>query len=249
MNDQLKARLKGIQDVLMSHHRATRLLPHSAKGDEREVLVRELLEKVFPSPYRFGTGAVIDFRGRVSGQLDVIVEWPFFVSFPAPVGTSRLYLAESTAFVIEVKSDLRSQWKEVERTARKLRPIVRSWQAHIAWSAADTNLKVFGPTKERIAFIAVGFTGYETAEKLRKKLDSTPEEARPDAAFVVESGAYRSWRLAAEQEGGLFAFCIDCAHLAREILYAQPDLAEYVTANLRHVPDPSPFAKQAIRRS
>lgn len=50
MNEQLKVRLKGIQDVLMAHHRATRLLPNAAIGDEREVLVREFLEKVFPGP-------------------------------------------------------------------------------------------------------------------------------------------------------------------------------------------------------
>lgn len=244
MNKQLEARLEGIRDVLMAHHRATRLLPSSAKGTEREVLVREFLEKAFPAPYRFGCGAVIDSDGRISGQLDVIVEWPFFPSFPAPTGTNRLYLAESTAFVIEVKSDLRSQWKQVERSALKLRPLLRAWQAHIVWDAADTNIEIFGPSKPRIAFIAVGFTGYETAEKLRKKLDSTPEEARPDAALVVESGAYRSWRLSAEREQGLFAFCIDCSHLAREILYAQPDLATYVTASLRHVPEPSPLSKR-----
>jgi hypothetical protein len=72
MNEQLKARLKGMREVLMAHYHATRLLPNSAKGDEREVLVRELLEKVFPTPYRFGCGAVTDSDGRVSGQLDVI---------------------------------------------------------------------------------------------------------------------------------------------------------------------------------
>lgn len=56
MNEQIKARLKGIQEVLMAHYRATARLPNAAKGDEREVLVREFLEKVFPAPYRFGCG-------------------------------------------------------------------------------------------------------------------------------------------------------------------------------------------------
>jgi hypothetical protein len=158
MNEQLKVRLKGMQEVLMAHHRATQLLPNSAKGNEREVLVRELLEKVFPIPYRFGCGAVIDANGQVSGQLDVIVEWPFFASFPAPVGTNRLYLAESTAFVIEVKSNLSSQWGQVENTARQLRPLIRSWQTHIALNAAGTDFDFHGPSQHRIAFIAVGFT-------------------------------------------------------------------------------------------
>ena len=34
MNEQIKARLKGIQEVIMSHYRATALLPNAAKGDE-----------------------------------------------------------------------------------------------------------------------------------------------------------------------------------------------------------------------
>ncbi len=234
MNEQLKARLKGIQEVLMAHHRATALLPNAAKGDEREVLVREFLEKVFPAPYRFGCGAITDADERVSGQLDVIVEWPFFASFPAPLGINRLYLAESTAFVIEVKSNLSAQWGEVESTARQLRLLRRVWQAHIGLNPAGTDVDFVGPSQSRIAFIAVGFTGYRTVEALHQRLRGTPEESRPDAALVVESGAYASWRLAAMGEEGLFAFCIDGSHLARNILFAEPNLTRYLTN--RHPP-------------
>jgi hypothetical protein len=78
MNEHVKARLRGIQEVLMAHHRATALLPNVAKGDEREMLVREFLKKVFPTPYRFGSGSLIDSKSGCSGQLDVVVEWPFF---------------------------------------------------------------------------------------------------------------------------------------------------------------------------
>jgi len=56
-----------------------------------------------------GARKSLPYSRRLSGQLDIIVEWPFFASFPAPLGTQRLYLAEAIAFVIEVKSDLRSQ--------------------------------------------------------------------------------------------------------------------------------------------
>jgi hypothetical protein len=96
-------------------------------------------------------------------------------------------------------------------------------------NAAGTDFDFHGPSQHRIAFVAVGFTGYETVEGLRRKLLDTPEEVRPDAALVVDSGAYVSWRSSAPGELGLFAFCIDCSHLAREILFPQPDLAKYVT--------------------
>lgn len=226
MNEQLEARLKGVQEVLMAHHRATALLPNAAKGTEREVLVREFLERVFPAPYRFGCGAITDADERLSGQLDVIVEWPFFASFPAPLGTNRLYLAESTAFVIEVKSDLSSQWGEVESAARKLSPLRRSWATHIGLAGRD--FVSHGPSVSRIAFVTVGFSGYKSGEKLKRKLQDTPSESRPDAALVVESGAYASWRFDAQGPLGLFAFCLDCSHLMREILFAEPDLVRYL---------------------
>lgn len=219
----------------MAHHRATAPLPNPAKGNEREVLVRAFLEKVFPAPYRFGSGAVTDADGQVSGQLDVIVEWPFFASFPAPLGINRLYLAESTALVIEVKSNLSSQWGEVEGTARQLRKLRRSWQAHIALNPPREDL-AHGPTMSRIAFVAVGFTGYQTAEKLKLKRQGTAEESQPDAALVIDSGAYASWRFEAEGELGLFAFCIDCSHLMREILLAEPNLVKYVIGHSSETP-------------
>jgi hypothetical protein len=232
MNEQLKARLRGIQDVLMAHQRATALLPGAAKGDEREVLVREFLEKVFPAPYRFGSGAVTDSSGLISGQLDVIVEWPFFASFPAPLGTHRLYLADSVAFAMEVKSDLSSQWGQLERTVQQIAPLRRHWRTHLALNLAGTDLEHVGATSSRIPFIAVGFTGFKTVDMLRERIANTPMEQRPVAALVIESGAYvRTWEApSATAEEGLFAFCVDCSLFARNVLFAEPDLERYVTA-------------------
>ncbi len=230
MNEQLKVRLRGIQDVLMAHHRATTLLPNAAKGDEREVLVREFLEKVFSAPYRFGGGAITDAAGQVSGQLDVIIEWPFFASFPAPLGTQRFYLAESVAFAIEVKSDLSAQWDQVEKTVQQLRLLRRLWRTHLALNSAGTDFEFLGPTTSRIPSVAVGFTGYNTIEALQKRLQDTPEDRRPDVALVVESGAYVGWQAPTGcSEEGLFSFCVDCSLFARNVLFAEPDLAKYVT--------------------
>jgi hypothetical protein len=236
MNEQLKKRLRGIQAVLMSHYHATINLPNAAKGDEREVLVRAFLEKVFPSPYRFGSGAITDAGGRTSGQLDVIVEWPFFASFPAPLGINRLYLAESTALALEVKSNLSSQWEQVKKTAGKLRPIRRSWQSHVGLKGDGSNIEVYGPSQSRVAFMAVGFTGCAKGIQLREKLQNVPEKSRPDAALVVESGAYASWRSTAEGELGLFAFCLDCSHIMRDILFAHPNFGEYISAEYSEMP-------------
>lgn len=233
MNEQLKKRLRGIQDGLMAHHQATSSLPTAAIGNEREVLVREFLEKVFPPPYRFGSGAITDADGLISGQLDIVIEWPFFASFPGPMGTQRLYLAESVAFVIEVKSDLGSQWEQVENSVQKLRLLRRHWRTHIALDSGGADFAFRSATSSRIPYVVVGFKGYQSAMRLKDRLQATEESKRPDLALVIESGAYVGWRVsAAEGEEGLFAFCEECSFLARNVLIAEPDLAKYVTGTM-----------------
>src|SRR6266705_3571912 len=134
-NKPLLTRLEGIRQILMAHHAAGLLLPSAAKGTEREALLREFLGKVFPRPFRFGSGAVIDNSGRVSGQLDIVAEFPFFPSFPTPGAAERLYLAESVAFSVDVKSDLSKEWDDVERSVETLRLLRRSWLAHVGYSS------------------------------------------------------------------------------------------------------------------
>jgi hypothetical protein len=61
---------------------------------------------VLPPIYRFGTGVITDVGGNLTGQVDIVMEFPLTASFPMPAGKQRLYLAESVAAVIEVKSNL-----------------------------------------------------------------------------------------------------------------------------------------------
>jgi hypothetical protein len=241
MKEQIERRLLGIQAVLMAHHAATAKLPNAAIGDEREVLVREFLEKVFPAPYRFGTGTVTDSMGNVSGQLDVVVEWPFFASFPAPVGTQRLYLAESVAFVIEVKSDLGTEeWKTVEHSVREIRTLLRRWRGHLATANVPIGTEIpaqqqtaavnLPSTISYIPYVVVSFTGYKTAETLKGRLETIPQEGRPDAVLVIESGAYVSqWQPhISSGAAGLFAFCVDGSYFVRNVLVADPDIEKYI---------------------
>jgi hypothetical protein len=182
MNKQLVARLKGIREILMAHHRAGMLLPDASKGVEREALVREFLERVFPMPYRFGSGAITDAAGRVSGQLDIVVEWPFCASFPAPGGVERLYLAESVAFVIEVKSDLSAQWDQVEKSVPGVRCLRRRWHGHLTVSS-DIGISTAPASESRVPYAVVGFCGHKTIDGLHERLMSTPENNRPDVAL------------------------------------------------------------------
>ena len=49
-------------------------MPNASKGSERERFVSDYLQTLFPLPYRFGSGAITDATGALSGQLDVVVE-------------------------------------------------------------------------------------------------------------------------------------------------------------------------------
>jgi hypothetical protein len=251
LQPQLAQRIEGIRKILMAHHAASTPMAGASKGAEREVLIREFLGKVFPPPFRFGSGTIIDWEGRQSGQLDVVVEFPFLPSFPTPGSDERLYLAESVAFVMEVKSDLAAQWDQVQTTTGKVLPLQRKWKGHIA-IGEGADVERMPPSLSRIPSVVVGYKGQASVAALVKRLERTPEKKRPDAAFVVESGAYTSPLTGHSGTGaeGLFELAGDLAYFARNVLTAAPDSAAYVasrTAGTRRI-EPAPRADAGGKR-
>jgi hypothetical protein len=148
----------------------------ASKGREREIFVNDFLKNIMPPIYRFGTGDITDSSGRKSGQVDVVIEYPFGPSLPA-LGDSqvRLYVAETAAAVIEVKSDLAGQWDEVVATANKVKSLSRNFGATMTMGMAA------GP---QIPVVAVGFRGWNKLETVQKKLQENPSV---DAALVIEN--------------------------------------------------------------
>jgi hypothetical protein len=124
-NQHLIERLAAIQDALLALHRGGGPMSSSTKGREREHFIHQFLEQVLPPVHRFGSGDIIDSSGNRSGQADIVIEHPRLPSLPHPGGKERLYLAESVAAVIEVKSDISSQWHDVEATAREIKKLRR----------------------------------------------------------------------------------------------------------------------------
>ena len=205
----------------MAAHAGGKGSPSASVGNEREHFVKMFLQEVFPPVYRFGSGFTTDADGNQSGQLDVAIEMPFAPNFPMPGGRERLYLAESLLAVIEVKSDLAKQWDEVIATAAKLRPVRRRL----------TNVLSVGPANgnsEQIPLIAVGYVGYKSAAKLAERLANTPEDRRPDAVFVIESGAVVLGGFQGEGPAGLFAIVAGLIALTQQNLAKTAALSEYL---------------------
>jgi hypothetical protein len=135
-----------------------------------------------PPIYRFGTGDATDTNGNLSGQLDVVVEYPISPSLPltGPSAT-RLYLAESIAAVIEVKSDAAKQWPQAQQTAAQLAPLQRTFGARITIGGSNP--------KPRIPLFVAGYTGWKTIDALRANLSADNNVA---GILVIDAGLFAS---------------------------------------------------------
>lgn len=176
-NQYLSERLTGIGYCLMGAHQAGRHLSSATKGTEREAFIRLFLEEVFTPSFRFGHGDITDSVGQISGQCDIVVEYPFVPSVPVPGGGARLYLAEGVAAVIEVKSNLLAQWDEVVATAKKIKELTRNINPLVTVGVAETS---------KIPVFAVGYTGWKTMESIAGKLDGS----EVDGAFIIDSALF-----------------------------------------------------------
>jgi hypothetical protein len=224
-NQYLVERLQGIQAALMAHHAGGTPMPNASKGSERETFLREFLSKVFPETFRFGTGAITDSAGKRSGQLDIVIEYPILPSFPMPGGADRLYLAESVAAVLSVKSNISSQWREVEAEAEKLEPLKRRWLG--ATQSRGSGITFGGPLETAVPFIAVGYTGYKSVEALQQRLKDTPELKRPLAALSIDSGVFVGSGIAASGVWGLYALAVSVATELHGLLGVSADATSY----------------------
>lgn len=179
MNQDLEQRLEGLHAGLMAAFRAGVQSSSASKGLEREIFVRRFLALVLPPIYRFGYGDIIDTSRRKSGQIDIVIENPFFPSLSVIEDGPRLYLAEGVAAALEVKSDISAQWSQVVSTANKLKPLFPcpgGIRGNSTLAMADCCVPLF----------AIGFAGWKQLNAVRPLLDAEAV----DAIFVIEHGLF-----------------------------------------------------------
>src|SRR5690348_15465380 len=73
-------RMEGILTTLRGVHKSGRRMSATTQGDERRAVVDKFLRVMFPAPFRFGKGDCIDQAGRKSGELGIVMEYPFLPS-------------------------------------------------------------------------------------------------------------------------------------------------------------------------
>jgi hypothetical protein len=188
VNQHIATRLEGIRAMLMGAHHAGSTMSTASRGSERAAFVDKFLCEVLTPQFRFGEGDATDNAGNRSGQLDVVVEYPWVPSLPV-VGSNRprLYLAEGVAAVIEVKSDLTKQWDEVTYASSQLKKLERQY--------GNSKRKFSGPNESpglippnRIPLFAVGYTGWSSMATVKQHLS----DGIVEGILIIDSGLFAS---------------------------------------------------------
>ena len=219
-NPFLLQRLGALRSQFVSAYRGGSHLSSATKGRERESFIQSFLEQLFPNSYRFGSGDITDTTHYRTGQMDLVVEFPFLPSFPAVAapGMPRLYLAESVAAVIEVKSDLAGQWSEVVAAAERVSQLTLR---------RGNSLTTITDNRERpngVPVFAVGYSGWKTQEALQ----SHCQDAKVWGAWVIDSGLYNSVNVHGRGEDlAPLLFCDDLMHCMRINRVDGSQLLEY----------------------
>ncbi len=175
--EPLFTRIQGIRESLLATHKAGKGSPNEVIGNERELFLRNYLEAVYPKPFRFASGFVMDKAGNKSGQLDIIAEKIHSISFPAqPSSNERLYLAEMVSAVISVKSSLFAQWSQIEKEIEKLNPIKPNPNGFFQINSRT----------DHIPFFIISYSGGKTVKKLAEKLNKIPMNSCLEAVLILD---------------------------------------------------------------
>ncbi|GMO11149.1 DUF6602 domain-containing protein [Bradyrhizobium ottawaense] len=101
--------LDGLQ-LLAEHSQRhlAQLMPHNGElGRNAEEILKSILEKILPKRFSVGTGVIINARGEVSQQTDIVIYDGFYNSPLLSEFGSCVYPAEMVYATIEVKTVLK----------------------------------------------------------------------------------------------------------------------------------------------
>lgn len=189
-------------------------LSAASKGAEREFFINNILYNVIAPPFRIGSGDITDSTGHKSGQADIVIEYGNSISFPMVLSCApRLYLAEGVCAIIEIKSDLNSQWDEVVRSHNTISPLRRRFASTIT----------HGTLPEYVPHFAIGYRGW----KKRETIESKVKELGLEGILVLDSALFCGQQQQASGVESLYAFLMAIQRLTGKMLGAVPNYAAY----------------------
>lgn len=182
MNNKLfSEKLKNIHDDMMKCYQDSKKYSPTITGFEREIFQNELLSKILPNTYRIGSGSITDYKGRETGQIDLVIELPFSLSFPISSGQNRLYLANTVGCAFEIKSNLYNQWDEAMDKIKEIKALHRT-------KSEEREMVML--TDVQIPTFIVSYTGYIDKETIYEKLKTVDRRDWPNGIFIIDSGLF-----------------------------------------------------------
>lgn len=204
LTNLLKQKLEGIHATLMQAHSDSARYAPSITGAEREIINRVLLSLILPPGYRVGTGTILDQHERNSGQVDIVIEQPFSISFPISSDQNRLFLAPSVCTAIEIKSNLKKQGKSAFKKAAAIKELLRAPIKKDEFVFYD---EISIPT------YIIGFKGPSTLKGIQKMYESPANKLNPNGILSIEGEIFYGKRpgkegfiVATGKAASLFAF-------------------------------------------
>ncbi|EKO3855397.1 hypothetical protein JZN62_005182 [Vibrio harveyi] len=198
------------QDLVLGFER-TKNYPSAVIGAEREIIIEKLLSVVLPPSTRFGSGVIIDHKGRSTGQIDLIIESPLSISFPVSSASQRMYFATSVMAAFEIKSNLSKQKSEAFDKIDEIMGLWTDCYDALAPKEAD---RIINKQDYEIPSFIIAYKG-ATKETIHKWLYSECRKKKrryPTGILCIEPGYFFGFTpnngpdLQAEGEYAVYAF-------------------------------------------
>ena len=221
-------KLEDIHTSLMARYHETAGFSSAISGTEREVVMKELLQRVLPGSFRIGSGAILDASGRETGQVDAVIERSFSLSFPIGSESNRLYVADSVCAAFEIKSDLYRQGKEAKAKIEKIRALRR-----FDIPEDQKRDRVIQGDALFIPCFIIGFKGHTTEETLQGNFLDPRNRYAPSGVLCIESELFfgqspgGNWHTARGKPGCILGFLNCLANTLRYMASATMDLTRY----------------------
>ncbi|BEO41892.1 DUF6602 domain-containing protein [Serratia ureilytica] len=214
ISEVLYIRLESVLRMLNANYDGVRHSPSALKGAARADFINNYLKNVIPQGLRIRTsGEIIDSKNNQTGELDIVIENGHFPNIPIVSGdSSRLYFAEGVAAVIEVKSNLQSQWNEALSTGEKLSKIARNFSGTLSFDNGGTHVIrtdriISNPVLpkittvpqakmiDKVPYFIVGYTGWSDINTLSRKIKESSDIVsgvlQLDNGFFVSGGMFK----------------------------------------------------------
>lgn len=121
---------RDISKVLESQSKLSSNICHRGLiGQNREIFIKNFIEKSFPKKFVIGTGEILDSANNLSRQADIVIYDEFMPTFD--YGASNHFLSNGVLSHVEVKSNLTSdELKNALDVTKSIKSLNRDIDAH-----------------------------------------------------------------------------------------------------------------------